>query len=385
MKLQEYQLKNIFRQYGIPIPDGRVTSFAREAKRIAEEIAAPVVVKAQVLAEGRGMSGGIRLARNPEETEEFASQILASRIRDIPVSKVLIDEAVAIGEEYYLLIAYDRAKHIPVLVMYDTGSLYIETAANSLYENLERVDIDPLIGLQQFQVYDLASRCNFPQKYQRKLFEICHQMWKIFCELDALLVAINPLAITTDGRLLALDGKITLDDNAFFRQQTLYDSQLLLISNMTEYEAQKYGMCYFKMDGNIGVLANGAGLTMSCIDYVRHRGGRPANYLDMGGSVHEQKAEKALTLLYNDKRVEVIIINVYGGKTHCDKVAEGLLRSRKSNKRNIPLIVRFSGTNADIALEMLRNTDIITVPDMPEAVDRVFEIIGAPSNEHITQ
>ena len=383
MKLQEYQLKNIFRQYGIPVPDGRVTSYAREAKRIAETINAPVVVKAQVLSEGRGMSGGIRLARTPEEAEEFASQILSSKIREIPVSKVLIDEAVMIGEEYYILITYDRAEQVPVLVMYDTGSLYIETAANSLYENLERVTIDPLIGLQQFQIFDLASRCNFPQKYQRKLFKVCLQMWKIFCELDALLVAINPLAISTDGRLLALDGKITVDDNAFFRQQMLFDSQPGLVSNMTEYEAQKYGMCYFKMDGNIGVLANGAGLTMSCIDYVRHRGGRPANYLDMGGSVHDQKAEKALRLLYEDPRVDAIIMNIYGGKTHCDKVAEGLLRSLSSNKRKIPTIVRFSGTNADIALEMLKGSLIATVPDMPEAVDKVFEFIGAPSNEYI--
>ncbi len=383
MKLQEYQLKNIFRQYGIPVPDGRVTSYAREAKRIAETINAPVVVKAQVLAEGRGMSGGIRLARTPEEAEDFASQILSSKIREIPVSKVLIDEAVLIDEEYYILITYDRAEQVPVLVMYDTGSLYIETAANSLYENLERVTIDPLIGLQQFQIFDLASRCNFPQKYQRKLFKVCLQMWKIFCEMDALLVAINPLAISTDGRLLALDGKITVDDNAFFRQQTLFDSQPGLVSNMTEYEAQKYGMCYFKMDGNIGVLANGAGLTMSCIDYLRHRGGRPANYLDMGGSVHDQKAEKALRLLYEDPRVDAIIMNIYGGKTHCDKVAEGLLRSLSSNKRKIPTIVRFSGTNADIALEMLKGSLIATVPDMPEAVDKVFEFIGAPSNEYI--
>ncbi len=383
MKLQEYQLKNIFRQYGIPVPDGRVTSYAREAKRIAEAINGPVVVKAQVLSEGRGMSGGIRLARTPEETEEFASQILASRIQDVPVSKVLIDEAVTIAEEYYILITYDRAVQTPVLVMYDTGSLYIETAANSLYDNLERVNIDPLIGLQQYQVYDLASRCNFPLKYQRKLFKICGQMWKIFCEMDALLVAINPLAIGTDGRLLALDGKITVDNNAFFRQQTLFDSELSMISNMTEYEAQKYGMCYFRMDGNIGVLANGAGLTMSCIDYLRHRGGRPANYLDMGGSVHDQRAEKALTLLYDDPRVDAVIVNVYGGKTHCDKVAEGLLRSLYHNKRKIPTIVRFSGTNADIAHEMLKGSLIATVPDLPEAVDKVFEFIGAPSNEYI--
>ena len=383
MKLQEYQLKNIFRQYGIPVPDGRVTSYAREAKRIAEAINGPVVVKAQVLSEGRGMSGGIRLARTPEETEEFASQILASRIQDVPVSKVLIDEAVTIAEEYYILITYDRAVQTPVLVMYDTGSLYIETAANSLYDNLERVNIDPLIGLQQYQVYDLASRCNFPLKYQRKLFTICGQMWKIFCEMDALLVAINPLAIGTDGRLLALDGKITVDNNAFFRQQTLFDSELSMISNMTEYEAQKYGMCYFRMDGNIGVLANGAGLTMSCIDYLRHRGGRPANYLDMGGSVHDQRAEKALTLLYDDPRVDAVIVNVYGGKTHCDKVAEGLLRSLYHNKRKIPTIVRFSGTNADIAHEMLKGSLIATVPDLPEAVDKVFEFIGAPSNEYI--
>ena len=384
MKLQEYQLKNIFKQYGIPIPDGRVTSFAREAKRISEEIGGPVVVKAQVLAEGRGMAGGIRLARTPEETEEFASEILSSRIKGMPVDKVLIDEAVAIDDEYYLLITYDRAEQKPVLVMYDTGSLYIETAANSLFEHLERVVIDPLIGLQKFQIFDLLSRCNFPQKYSRKLFEICGQMWKIFCDTDATLVAINPLAITSDGRLLALDGKITLDDNAFFRQQSLFDVNYGHFDNSSEFEAQKYGMFYFKMDGNIGVLANGAGLTMSCIDYIRWRGGQPGNYLDMGGNVHEEKAEKGLHLLYNDPQIDVILIDVYGGKTHCDKVAEGILKAMPEDRRNIPLITVFSGTNAETAHDMLKNTPgIIVASDLPDAVNKIFEIIGEPSNEHI--
>lgn len=384
MKLQEYQLKNIFKQYGIPIPDGRVTSFSREAKRIAEEIGGPVVVKAQVLAEGRGMAGGIRLARTPEETEEFAAEILASRIKDLPVDKILIDEAVTIDDEYYLLITYDRAVQKPVLVMYDTGSLYIETAANSLFDNLERVVIDPLIGLQRFQIFDLLSRCSFPQKYTRRLFEICGQMWKIFCDTDATLVAINPLAITSDGRLLALDGKITLDDNAFFRQQALFDTKYASVNGDGEFEAQKYGMFYFKMDGNIGVLANGAGLTMSCIDYIKYRGGQPANYLDMGGSVHEEKAEKGLHMLYGDPQIEAIVIDVYGGKTHCDKVAEGILASLRENRRNIPLIVIFSGTNAEAAHEILKGTPgICSAENMPEAVDKVFEIIGEPSNEHI--
>lgn len=376
MKLQEYQLKVFFKKYGIPIPVGHVTSVAREAKQIAEEIGSQVVVKAQVLAEGRGMSGGIRLAKTPEETESIASEILASHIQELPVDRILVDEAISIEKEYYLLITFDRAKKLPLLMMYDTGSIYIEAAAAALFDNLERIYIDPLIGLQRYQIRDLAVRLDFPQKYLRVLTEICLGMWNLFCDMDATLVAINPLAISKDQRLLALDGKISLDDDAYFRQEGLFDYRPSGALSDSEYEARKYGMAYIKMDGNIGCLMNGSGLTMACMDYIRSQSGNPANYLDMGGCIDSDKVVTAMDLLYADDQVEVIIVNIYGGMTHCDVVAEGLLVSMEKNGTDIPVIARFSGTNSELARQKLQGTPVILADDMPRAVTKAMQILG---------
>ncbi len=379
MKLLEYQLKTIFKQYEIPIPDGKVTSIAREAKRIAEDIGEAVVVKAQVLAEGRGAAGGIRLARTPQETELFASQILASTIQGRQVSKVLVDEAVIVDKEYYIFITYSRALQKPVIAMYNTGSVYIETSAAALDDNLDYLAIDPLIGLQQYQIFELASRFDFPPKYQRRLFTIVNAMWRIFCDKDATLVAINPLVITNDGRMLALDGKITIDDHAFFRQQSVFDTRVVeTLATENEYAANKYGMYYFKMDGNIGLFSNATGVTMFTIDYVKSRGGRPADYLDLGGSARPDNIEIAMRVLSNDPNIDIILINIFGGRVHCDEAAERLLASMKDNRRHIPVIACFGGTGAEKAVEMLAESPIKAVTELPAAVDEVFNHIGEP-------
>ncbi len=379
MKLLEYQLKMIFKQYGIPIPDGKVTSIAREAKRIAEDIGESVVVKAQVHAEGRGAAGGIRLARTPQETELFASEILSSAIRGLPVSKVLVDEAVIVDKEYYVFITYSRALQKPVIAMYNNRSVYIETSAGALDDNLDYLMIDPLIGLQQYQIFDLASRFDFPPKYQRRLFAIVNAMWRIFCDKDATLVAINPLAITNDGRMLALDGKITVDDHAFFRQQTIFDTQVIdTPATKNEYEANKYGMYYFKMAGNIGLLSNATGITMCTIDYVKSRGGQPADYLDLGGGARPDNIEIAMDLLYDDPDIDVILVNIFGGRIRCDETAERLLASQKNNRWRVPVVACFGGTGAEKALEMLSTSRITAVSDLPAAVDEVFKTIGEP-------
>lgn len=376
MKLHEYQSKTFFKKYGIPIPEGHVTSIAREAKQIAEEIGGPVVVKAQVLAEGRGMAGGIRLAKTPQEAEKVASEILSAKIRGLSVRNVLVDEALSIEKEYFLLITFDREAKMPLLMMYESGTIYIETAANALFENLDRVYIDPLVGLQRYQVRQLAYRLDFPQKFLRGLTEICLGMWRLFCDVDARMVGINPLAITDDQRLLVLDGKITLDENARFRQEYLVDFHDFDVEAYGEFEAQKLGLDYIKMDGNIGCLVNGAGLTMATLDCIEDFGGRPANFMDLGAGVDPDKVISALGILLNDPQVEVVLINIFGGMTRCDDIANGLKAAIEKYGTDIPLIMHMGGTHADSGYRILKDLDILFAPSMIEAVKKAVEIAG---------
>ena len=363
MKLHEYQSKSFFKKYGIPIPEGHVTSIAREAKQIAEEIGLPVVVKAQVLAEGRGMAGGIRLARSPQETESIASEILSSKIHGLPVQKVLIDEALSIEKEYFILITVDREKKQPLLMMYDSGTIYIETAANALFDNLV-----PLIGLQRFQVRLLAYKLDFPDRYMRALTEICMGMWRLFCDIDASLVAVNPLAITKDQRVLALDGKIKLDENAYFRQDAFIGLADTNVLAKGEQEARKHGLEYIKLDGDIGCMVNGAGLTMATLDLIASHGGLPANFMDLGAGVTSEKVNAALEILLNDKSVKVVLIAVFGGMTHCDDVAKGLVEALSRHDSGTPIIVFLGGTMSEAGNQILANTGVTVIPDYEEAV-----------------
>lgn len=378
MKLLEYQSKRLFRQYGIPVPTGQVTSIARDAKHISEEIGLPVVVKAQVLVEGRGIAGGIRLVRTPEEAEIQAAEILSQRIHGLPVRKVQIDEAISIEKEYFLLITIDRCKKQPLLMMYDSGSMYIETAANALFDNLERVYIDPLVGLQRYQIRQLAYRLDFPNKFLRSLGEICLGLWHLFCDLDARLVAINPLAITDDQRLLALDGKITLDPNAGFRHATQMDSIDYQILNEFEVEALKHGLEYIKLPGNISCMVNGAGLTMATLDTIANEGGSPANFLDLGSGVNNENVNAAMKILLTDPDTKVVIINIFSGIIRCTDVASGLLAALEKYDPQIPILVHFDGSDAAQGYRLLHETRIILMYSLLEAVKRAVEIASAP-------
>ena len=374
MKLQEFQLKYFFKQYGIPIPEGHVTANACEAKQIAEEIGTPVVVKAQVLTEGRGMAGGIRLAKTSQEAKEAASDLLSAKINGLPVHQVLIDEALSIEKEYFILITINRATKRPVILMYDSGNIYIEAAANGLFDNLQQIDIDPIEGLQNFQIRDLAERFNFPQVYIRKLISICMAMWKIYNEMDPRLIAVNPLAITRDQRLLALDGKLTIDDNALYRQNIFWEMQNFDFSTAGEIEAQKYGIYYIKTDGDIGCLVNGAGLSMMTMDCIHQKGGRAADFLDLGSDVDEKKVEYALNVIYKDPQVKVLIINIYGGMTHCDIVADGLLAFFGKNKFSFPVIIYFGGTHSEAGIRKMMGSTAIIASSFDEAITLAIEI-----------
>ncbi len=374
MKLHEYQSKVLFKQYGIPIPEGHMTSMAREAKQIAKEIGGSVVVKAQVLVEGRGMAGGIRLARTPQEAEKFASEILSAKIKGLPVRNVLVDEALLLEKEYFLLITYGRETRMPLLMMYDSGTIYIETAANALFDNLERVYINPLAGLQRYQIRQLAARLDFPQKFMRGLIDICMGMWRLFCDLDARMVALNPLCITDDQRLVALDGKVTLDENARFRQEYLIDLHSFGADAYGESEARKHGLDYIKLDGTIGCLTNGAGLTMATLDCIEDCGGHPANFMDLGAGVTVDSVISALNILIKDPQVKVILVNLFGGMTRCDEIAGALRQGIEKYEPDIPIVLYMNGTHADIGYQMLQDLEIVIAPSMLEGVKKAIAL-----------
>lgn len=283
MKLHEYQSKQIFARYGVPIPKGRVAVTSNEAKHIAEELGGRVVIKSQVLVGGRGKAGGIRLAKNPESAEEVAAQILSMEIKGLPVRKVLVDEAANIEHEIYLGITNDRAARRPVMMSSSAGGVEIEEVARLNPEKIIKVHIDPLLGLRDYQARDIATGIDLPREHWRTFGQICNGLWKAYVDCDATLAEINPLVITSDNRLVALDGKMVLDDNALFRHPDLAEMRDLDVEAPSEIEARKYGLSFIKLDGNIGCMVNGAGLAMTTMDLLKLFGGEPANFLDIGG------------------------------------------------------------------------------------------------------
>jgi len=296
MKLHEYQSKLIFAEYGVPIPKGRVAATASEAKQIAEELGGRVVVKSQVLVGGRGKAGGIRLAKSPAEAEEIATQILGMEIKGLPVRKVLIDEAADIQHEIYLGITNDRAARRPVMMASSEGGVDIEEVARVTPEKIIRAHIDPLMGLQGYQARDIAAGIDLPRELWRSFGKIAEGLWQAYKQSDATLAEINPLVITNDKRLLAVDGKMVLDDSALFRHPELADKRDLDVEASAEIEARKYGLSFIKLDGDIGCMVNGAGLAMTSMDVIKFFGGEPANFLDIGGGANAEKVAAAFNI-----------------------------------------------------------------------------------------
>ena len=370
MKLHEYQSKQIFSKYGVPIPKGRVAATSAEARSIAEELSGRVVIKSQVLVGGRGKAGGIRLAKDPREAEEVANQILAMEIKGLPVRKVLVDEASNIKNEIYLGITNDRAARKPVIMASSAGGVEIEEVARVTPEKIIKVHVDPLLGLKDYQARDIAAGIDLPREHWKMFGQITQGLWRAYMECDATLAEINPLVITGDNHLIALDGKMVLDDNALFRHPDLAELRDLDIEAPAEVEARKYGLSFIKLDGSIGCMVNGAGLAMTTMDIIKLFGGEPANFLDIGGGAGADKVAAAMRIILSDPNVKAVLFNVFGGITRCDEVARGILVALDEVKPKVPMVVRLVGTNAEEGRKLLENAKMITAETLADAAKK---------------
>ena len=365
MKIHEYQAKGILRQYNVAVPEGSVATSADEAERIATELGGKVVVKAQIHAGGRGKGGGVKLATNPTEAREAASEILGMQLithqtgpEGQKVKQVLVEKASDIEHEFYLGITLDRAQSKLVVMASREGGVEIEQVAAETPEMILRETGDPGVGLLPFQATRIAFGLGFEGKQVRQAAGFILNLYKAFIGADCSIAEINPLVTTADGQVLALDAKINFDANALFRQPNLAELRDLDEEDELEVEATKFDLNYIKLDGNIGCMVNGAGLAMATMDIIKLSGAEPANFLDVGGGASAETVENGFRILLSDPNVKAILINIFGGIVRCDRVAEGVIQARKNIEVNVPLVVRLAGTNADVAAEMLEKSDM---------------------------
>lgn len=382
MNLHEYQAKEILAKYGIPVPAGRVADNLDDIERIAKEIGKKVVIKAQVHAGGRGKAGGIKIAE-PERARDVGSTILGMKLvthqtgpEGKLVRKVLVAEAIDVKKEYYLGITIDRSQGKPVILMSSEGGVEIEEVAAKSPEKILKVTVDPLVGLMPYQVRELVLGCGLAQ-YMKEMQKIIPALYKVFIENDCSLVEINPLVETTDGRILALDAKINLDDNALFRHKDLEEKRDKFEEDPKEVEAKDVGISYVKLDGNIGCLVNGAGLAMATMDIIKLYGGMPANFLDVGGGASKDQVSKAFKILLSDKQVKAVLVNIFGGIMRCDVLAQGIVDAVKEIGINVPLVVRLEGTNVEIGRKILKESGLSIIPaeTMADAAKKVVECV----------
>lgn len=362
MNLHEYQTKARFAEYGIPVPRGKVATTATEAYEIARQLGVPVVVKAQVLVGGRGKAGGVKLAATPAEAEERAAEILGMNIRGLTVYKVLVDPASKIASEIYLGITNDRAAAKPVLIASSEGGIEIEIVAERNPKAIVREYIDPELGLHHYQTMNVASAMNLPREHWNTFSQIALALWECYVESDATLAEINPLVITADGKMIALDGKMSIDDNALFRHPDLAAMRDTSAEPEAETMARAAGIAYVKLNGQIGCMVNGAGLAMATMDMVKLYGEQdgiaPANFLDIGGGAQADRVAAALRIILSDKNVKAVLFNIFGGITRGDEVARGLLTAYNEIKPDVPMVIRLVGTNAREGLDLINNSGI---------------------------
>jgi succinyl-CoA synthetase beta subunit len=373
VKLHEYQSKNLFAEYNIPIPRGQVATTPQEAFQIAKELGGPVVVKAQVLVGGRGKAGGVKLAKSPEEAENYASQILGMDIKGLTVKKVLIDPAANIQNEIYLGITTDRAARRTVMMASAAGGVDIEEVAATTPEKIVRVHIDPFLGLRDYQSRDIANAIGLPRETWRQFGEIAGGLYKAYLDTDASLAEVNPLVVTGDNKLLALDGKVVLDDNALFRHSDLTEMRDTDEESPAELQARQAGLSYVDLEGEIGCMVNGAGLAMTTMDIIKLFGGQPANFLDIGGGAQADKVAAALRIILSDPNVKAVLINIFGGITRCDEVARGILKAMDEVKPKVPFVARLVGTNEEEGRAILSQANLITATTLAEAAQKAVK------------
>lgn len=369
MNLHEYQAKRLFAEYGIPIPQGDVADTPAEAKALAEKYGGKVAVKAQVHIGGRGKAGGVKLAMSPEEAETHAQAILGMDIKGLTVNKVLIDELApgGIAKELYLAILIDRAARQPMIMASAEGGMDIEEVNATTPEKIVKMHVNPIDGLPDGAGVEIAAKMGLPSELGSQFHDILLSLYNCFTSSDAELTEINPLIITGEDKLMALDGKMSIDDNALPFQPRLAEMRDLSEEPGSEQEARKAGINFIQLDGNIGCMVNGAGLAMTTMDVITLEGGSPANFLDIGGGANAEKVAVALKLILSDPKVKVVLINIFGGITKGDEVANGIVNGMKMVDTDVPMIVRIAGTNAKEGMAILADADMETAVSLTDA------------------
>ncbi len=385
MKIHEYQAKEILAKYGVTVPRGGVASTPAEAGKIAAELGGVVVIKAQVYAGGRGKGGGIKTAQSPSEAEKLASQIIGMRLvthqtsaEGVPVDKVLVEDEGAIVRELYLGIVIDSGKGLLVIMASEAGGMDIEEVAAKTPEKILREYIDPMIGFQPFLGRRLAFGLNLEAEQIRPMGQLIGNVFRVFTEQDASLVEINPLVVTSDGGLLALDAKLNLDDNALFRHRDYAELRDPAQEDKLDLEAAKHNLSYIRLDGDVGCMVNGAGLAMATMDIIKLIGAEPANFLDVGGGASEEMVTNAFILLLSDPKVKAALVNIFGGILRCDIVARGMIEASKQKEIKVPIVVRMRGTNVEEGMRLLAESGlpIILANDLKDAAEKVVVARG---------
>jgi len=383
MKLHEYQSKELLKKYGVPVPDGRPASSVDEAIAIAKELGQPVVVKAQIHAGGRGKGGGIRLAKDLGEARNHAESILGMTLvtaqtgpEGKKVERILVEKGCDVEREIYLGITLDRSKNRLVMMSSAAGGMEIEEVAKTSPERIIKETIDPAVGFQPYQGRQLAFALCLDAKLVNPFVALASAMYRAYLEKDASLVEINPLVITKDGKLLALDAKINLDDNAVYRHKEFEEWRDITQEDEAEVEAKKFDLNYVSLNGNIGCMVNGAGLAMATMDLIKLHGGEPANFLDVGGGATRENVAEAFKIILRDPKVESILINIFGGIMRCDVIADGVVAAARELSVKVPLVVRLQGTNVEKGREILAASKlyIVAIDDFAEAAKKAVEL-----------
>ena len=399
MNIHEYQAKDLFRKFNIPVPQGFMAKTAAEAKAAAEKLGTPiVVVKSQIHAGGRGkgkvynknnrsemvLDGGVKLVKSPTEAFDVATKILGnilvthqSGAEGKEVQTLLVEQGCAIAHEYYLGLVLDRATSRVTIMASTEGGMDIEAVAEHTPEKILKVTVDPAVGFQAFQGRDLAFALGLSKEVSGKFVKFCAALCKMYEDLECSIVEINPLVLTKDNNLLALDGKINFEDNALFRHPEIVALRDESEEDARENEAKKFDLSYVALDGNIGCMVNGAGLAMATMDIIKQYGGEPANFLDVGGGANKEKVAAAFKLILSDQNVKAILVNIFGGIMKCDVIAEGVIAAVKEVGLKLPLVVRLQGTNVDLGKKLLKDSGLTIIPadTMSEAAEKVVAAI----------
>ncbi len=384
MKIHEYQAKSLFRDYSVPVPEGYKAEDADTAINYAEKLGYPCVIKAQVHAGGRGKAGGVKLSRTKEEAEKNISQILGMKLvskqtgpQGRIVKKILIEQGLNIVNELYLAIIIDREREMPVVIASTEGGMEIEEVADKSPELIHKTYIHPVTGISGFHARELSFKLGLNKVQQKNFSKLLFNLYRLFLEKDCSLLEINPLIVTSDDQVIALDGKINFDDNGLYRHPDIVEMRDIEEEEPLEVAASKFDLNYIKLDGNIGCMVNGAGLAMATMDIIKYYGGEPANFLDVGGGTSEERVKEAFNILLSDQNVKGVFVNIFGGIVRTDLVANGIVNALKNVELKIPIVIRLVGTNQEEGRKIIDESGLnfVAITDLPEAAKKAVELV----------